>query len=465
MMIRRAVMVLAGAACVGGCANFAPDYVRPDAPIAAAWPADTAAAAPAAVAADVGWAEFYGDPRLRELIALALANNRDLRTTALDIEAARAQYRITAANALPAVNASATSAAQRSVGQNSRVYSVELGFSAFEIDFFGRLRNLRDQALQTFLAAEETERAARISLVAEIATAYVTLAADQQRLRLAQDTLASQQISFDLTRRTFEIGTASALDVAQAQSTLDTARADIATYRTQVTQDLNALTLLVGQPIDAALVVDAGRTSGGALTPLHQGIGIGASLPSLLLQRRPDVMAAERSLRATHANIGAARAALFPNIVLTTSVGTSSAQLSSLFSSGSRAWSFIPAVSVPIFDSGSGRANVRLAQVQRDAALAGYEKAIQTAFREVADALAQRRDIGELIAARESLVVANQKSYRLSDARYRRGVDSYLTALDAQRSLYTAQQNLITTRLVEAGNLITLYSVLGGGWQ
>lgn len=459
---------LAAAACcaaLAGCVNLAPEYGRPAAPVARAWPGGGDQGAPQNNASEVGWAEFYGDARLRELIGQAQANNRGVRSTVLAIESARAQYRIADASTLPGVDGSAGLSAQRGSGQTTRRYSAGIGFSAFEIDFFGRLHNLREQALENFLGAEETLRAARISLVAEVASAYVTLAADQQRLRLAQDTLASQQKSFDLTQRTFRLGAASALDVAQAQSTLDSARADIATYRTQVAQDLNALTLLVGQPISEALIPDTALTNGELLQGRRPDIGPGADLPSQLLQRRPDVLAAERSLRAAHASIGAARAARFPSITLTGSAGLASGQLADLFKGASRTWSFIPGVSMPIFDGGAGAAGVRVAEVQREAALAAYEQAIQTAFREVADALAQRRDIGELLAARQSLVAANEKGYRLSEARYRRGVDSSLTVLDAQRSSYGAQQNLISARLAEAKNLITLYSVLGGGWK
>jgi outer membrane protein, multidrug efflux system len=461
-MRRRALLVCAGA--LSGCVNLAPSYEQPAAPVASAWPAGVATQGPPA--AEVDWSEFYGDPALRELITLSLANNRDLRATALAIESARAQYRIVRAAELPAADGTVSSMAQRSNGITSRQVSVELGVSAFELDFFGRVRNLRDQALETFLASEESLRSARISLVASVAAAYATLLADQQRLRLAEDTLASQQKSFDLTKRTFEIGTASALDVAQAQTTLDTAQADIATYRTQVTQDLNALELLVGRPLDRSRDATATEPArDGALLALAATIGTPSEVPSAVLQRRPDVLAAERSLRAASADIGAARAARFPSISLTTSVGSASTQLSGLFGNGTSTWTFAPAVSLPIFDAGAGAATVRAAEVARESALAAYEKSIQTAFREVADALAQRRDIAQLLAARQSLVTANEKSFRLTEARYRRGVDSSLAALDAQRSFVSAQQNLITARLLEANNLITLYSVLGGGWR
>lgn len=461
MKLRTTTLLLL--ASLAGCGSLAPSYERPAAPVAADWPMAVPQGPGAAAAAEITWTEFYGDARLRHLIAMALAHNRDLRSTALAIESARAQYRIARTAEWPTVNGSAGAAAQGSgTAPTTRQYSVQAGVAAFELDVFGRLHQLREQALETFLASEETLRAARIALVAEVAGAYVTLAADQQRMRLAEDTLQSQQTSFELTRKSFGLGAASALEVAQAQTSVDTARADIATFRTQVTQDLNALTLLVGHPIDAALVAPA---QDGAPVLLQPTAGVAAGLPSDLLQRRPDVLAAERSLRAAHANMGAARAALFPSITLTTSAGTASADLSGLFGSGTRTWSFSPAINLPLFDGGASRAALQVSQVQRDVAVATYEKAVQTAFREVADALAQRRDIGDLMLARQSLVAATERSYRLSEARYRKGVDSYLTVLDAQRSLYSAQQNLITARLLEATNRVTLYRVLGGGWQ
>lgn len=471
------------ASMLAGCMNLAPDYQRPEAPVDSGWPLALPGLGPAVEgaplqaeerpapevqpAADtVGWQTFYSDPRLRQLIAIAMANNRDLRSTALAIDRARALYGIARADQFPVIGVTGSSTAQRTAsGATTHLYSAGVGFSAFELDFFGRVRNLREQAQETLLATEESWRAARISLVASVASAYLTLAADRQRLRLAEETLASQLKSFALTQRTFELGAASALDVAQAQTSVDSARADIAVYRTQVSQDLNALSLLVAARFDPALVADEDREVGSSLTALDVHVGPGPGLPSSVLQRRPDVLAAERGLRAANANIGAARAALFPGVSLTSSVGTASSDLSDLFGRGSGVWTFLPSVSVPLFNRGALTAGVQVAEVDRDLAVASYERTIQTAFREVADALAQRRDIDDLLTARQSLVTANEKTFRLSDARYRRGADSYLAVLDAQRSYYTAQQNLISARLLEAGNLVTLYSVLGGGWQ
>ena len=449
-----------------GCANLAPEYVRPSAPVADAWPATPVVAdATASPVQELGWWEFHGDARLRQLIELALDNNRSLRQSALAVEAARAQFRIARADTLPTVDAAGGGTAQRAYGETSHVYSATLGVSAFELDFFGRLANLRDQALETYLSQEESLRSMRITLVAEVATAWFTLAADRRILRLAESTLENQQASLDLTQGTLDIGTASGLDVAAAQASVDTARADIALYRTQVAQDLNALATLVGQPVEPALVADPDADVDDPLAPLIRAVRPATDAPSELLQRRPDVLAAERTLRAANANIGAARAARFPSITLTTAAGTASTELSDLFGGGSGLWSFIPSVSVPIFDGGSGAATVRVAEAERDVAVAQYEYAIQTAFQEVADALDERSNMEELLAARQSLLEANDKVYRLTEASYRRGLESSLSVLTAQRELYSAQQDVISARLAEATNWVTLYRVLGGGWQ
>ena len=454
---------------LSGCVNLAPEYTQPEAPVAQNWPAiqpATQDTGPSETPVDeLGWTEFYGDKRLHQLIELAMNNNRSLRQSVLAVESARAQFQITRAALWPSADIGGSNSALHSNGDTNRTYSASLGVSAYELDFFGRLRNLRDQSLETYLSFEETLRSIRITLVAEVATAYFTLAADQQNLRLAERTLVSQQRSLDLTQKTFEIGTGSGLDVATAQTSVDTARADIAIFRTQVAEDLNNLTLLVGQPIDPALVKDAGISISDPLAPLMHSIGPVVEVPSELLQRRPDVLAAERALRAANADIGAARAARFPSINLTTSGGTSSNELSDLFGAGTGLWSFIPSVSLPIFDAGARKANVRVAEAERDAALAAYEYSIQTAFREVSDALSERSNIQELIAARQSLVAANEKVYRLTDASFRKGLESSLLVLAAQRSYNSAQEDMITARLAEALNWVTLYRVLGGGWQ
>lgn len=461
----RILLLSTAGMALAGCTSLAPEYDQPPAPIADSWPTPQIAQSDAESISELGWTEFYGDDRLRQIIELALNNNRSLRQDALAVESARAQFQIARANTLPAVDAAASSSTLHSDSETTYSHSATAGISAFELDVFGRLHNLRESELETYLSFEETLRSVRITLVAEVASAYYTLAADQQRLRLAESTLESQQQSLDLTLRTFEIGTASGLDVATAQTSVDTARADIAIYRTQVDQDLNNLTLLVGQPIDPALVADTGTNVDESLAPLIHGIDPVSEAPSELLQRRPDVLAAERTLRAAYADIGAARAARFPSITLTSSAGTSSRELADLFSGGSGLWSFIPSVSAPIFDGGAGAANVRVAEAQRDASLADYEYSIQTAFREVSDALSELSNMQDLIAARQSLLEANEKIYRLTDASYRKGLESSLSVLTAQRAYYDAQQNMITARLAEANNWVTLYRVLGGGWQ
>ena len=339
-----------------GCTTLAPEYVKPSAPVAETWPIAQSGDPDSQPIDELGWSEFYGDERLRQLIELALNNNRSLRQDALAVESARAQFLIARANTIPSVDGSISSSTLRTNGDTSYTNSVSAGISAFELDVFGRLNNLRDSELETYLSFEETLRSMQITLVAEVATAYFTLAADQQRLQLAQETLDSQQRSLELTQKTFEIGTASGLDVATAQTSVDIARADIATFRTQVAQDINNLTLIVGQRIDPDLLVNPDSNIYGPIAPLIHTVGPVVEAPSELLQRRPDVLAAERTLRARYADIGAARASRFPSITLTSSVGTSSSQLSDLLGSGSGLWSFIPAVSVPIFNSGALKA-------------------------------------------------------------------------------------------------------------
>lgn len=466
--IRRGVLPLAlvTALMAAGCSTLAPTYERPQAPVSSAWPESGAASTAASTrqASEIGWREFFADAKLRSVIELALQNNRDLRVAALNIERAQAQYRIQRADLFPSINASAGQSAQRTPSDVSgsaqnitRSYSATLGFSAYELDLFGRVRSLQDQALQTYFATEEAARSTQISLVAQVATAWLTLGADQQRLALARETLASQEASYKLTSRSHELGVASQLDLSQARTSVESARADAASYATQVAQDRNALALLVGAAVPDELLPQAGRQLQAATAELPAGV------PAEVLARRPDVRQAERTLQAANANIGAARAAFFPRISLTASAGTASGELSGLFGNGSSMWTFMPQVSLPIFNAGSNRANLKVAELDRDIDVAGYEKAIQTAFREVADALAQRAHVGEQLAAQQALADAAGSAYKLSDARYRKGVDDYLSVLDAQRSLYSAQQGLITVRLAQQVNLVTLYKALGGG--
>jgi multidrug efflux system outer membrane protein len=492
---------------LSGCANLAPEYNRPVAPVPVQWQsASSMALAPSSaiepvLSAGIGWREFLLDARLRATVEAALANNRDLRIAALNIERARAQYGVVRSTAFPLVEAGASVNRGRSSGnqatgaaaRTSSQYSVDLGVTSFELDLFGRIRNLSESALQNFFEVEETRRATQISLIAEVAGTWLQLAADQQQLALARDTLASQRRSFELVERMHALGAQSGLALAQARSTVDAARVDAAAYESLVEQDGNALQLLVGAtpspdwlpPMRAAVseaslggaVTRPGGTSGSnaaALPTTDALVDTGtvallvappADLPSSVLAQRPDVLAAEHALIASNADIGAARAAFYPRISLTGGAGLASTELGSLFRGGSRTWNLLPSISLPIFDGGTNASNLAISQAQRDIQLATYEKTLQTAFREVADALAVRRTLGERLAAQQSLVASTTRSFDLSQALFRSGSAAYLDVLDAQRSLYAAQQSLITLVLAEQVNRLTLYKVLGGGGE
>ena len=469
MMLKR-LSLLAALAALTGCASMAPEYTRPAAPVPSAFPdgpanqAGTAATADRA-AADIPWKEFFVDERLQKLISLALENNRDLRVAVLNIERSQAQFQIQRAALSPKVEASAGGNLQRVPADFSGAgeavtlhqYSLGLGVSSYELDLFGRVRSLKDQALEQYLATGQARRSVQISLVSQVAGAYLSLAADRERLKFAQETRASQQESCELIRARFEAGVSSALDLNQARTILETARAEIARYTTLVAQDENALALVVGSTVPADLLPQALSDARTALKDIAPG------LPSDVLLRRPDILQAESRLKGANANIGAARAALFPRITLVAAGGLGSNELNGLFGGGTTAWKFAPQISLPIFDGGANKANLKVAEVDRTIAVAQYERAIQTAFREVADALAQRGTIDEQLAAQQSLADVTAESNRLSRARYDRGVDSYMVVLDAQRALYLAQQSLITARLTRLNNLATLYKVLGGG--
>jgi len=463
------LLLLGLAVVLAGCSTtLAPDYTRPAAPVPTNWP--TGAAYKAAIdgttnqAAYIPWRDFYVDAKLRKIIELALANNRDLRVAALTIEKTRAAYRIQRADLLPTINAVAYGTKQNIFANVAtfeesfqvEYYSANVGFSSYELDFFGRVRSLNKRALEQYLATEQARRSMQISLVAEIAGAYLNLAADRERLRLAEDTLVSQEATYELIQRRFELGDASDLELRQSQTRVDSARVDIAKYTGLTALDENALNLLAGTPVPQELLPNAL----GTITMLKD---ISAGIPAAVLQRRPDILQAENRLKAANANIGAARAAFFPSITLSTSYGTMDDQLSGLFKSGSGVWAFTPQITLPIFDTGRNWANLDVAKSERDICVAQYEKAIQAAFREVADAFAQRGTLLDQLEAQESLVDASAATYWLSDARYRNGIDGYLVLLDSQRSLYGAQQGLISVRLAKLANLVTLYKVLGGG--
>lgn len=454
---------------LGGC-NMIPEYLRPASPVAAAWPSGAAYQAPAELTAksavETGWQEFFRSQNLQRLIGAALENNRDLRVAALNVEAARAAYRVQRADLVPSVQAG-TGMSRQGVPENasssgrdaiSSQYTANVATTAFELDVFGRIRSLNEKALQDYLATDEARKSVQIALVAEVANAYLSLLADEKLLKLTEETLAAQQESFTLIERSFDAGIGSQLDVSQARTSVETARTNLAQYKRRVAQDKNALALLVGA---ADVTVD---TANETLDDTLIMENLPAGLPSDVLLNRPDVLQAEYTLKGANANIGAARAAFFPRISLTGSLGLASSSLSDLFKSGSGlAWSFAPQLSVPIFEGGANVANLELAETQQKIAVASYEKAIQTAFREVADELAARGTYSDQLQAQSALVGATQNAYDLSQLRYKQGVDSYLNVLDAQRSLYSAQQGEIQVQQQRLSNLVTLYKTLGGG--
>lgn len=463
-MLRNLTLILIASTAVGAC-TLAPKYERPTLPVAQTWSTPGAEPAGSVTAADLDWRQVLVDPRLQGVVDLALKQNRDLRVAVLNIEKARAQYGVQRSALFPGINGtlseqrSHTPAATSQTGQalDVEAYSATIGFTAYELDLFGRIRSLNAAALQSYLAQEETARSVRVSLIAETANAWLTLAADQELLALARNTLATREESLRLTQQRYDGGAGSALDLRNAQTLAETARSDVATYTAQVAQDRNALVLLAGGDVPANLLPAGDLASAQILADLPAG------LPSDVLARRPDVLAAEHQLQGANANIGAARAAFFPRISLTGSTGSASGDLDGLFKNGTGTWSFTPSISLPIFAGGANVANLKVSKANRDIAVATYEKTVQTAFREVSDALSVRQTVTDRVAAQERLVAAAADSQRLSQQRRDAGLDSALTLLDAQRTLYQAQQGLIGARLARATNLVTLYKTLGGG--
>ncbi len=463
-------IAFAGSLALGAC-TMAPRYEQPAAPVQAAYEHTDVASAAVPVAqapGDIGWKEFFPDPELQDLLARALVNNRDLRIATLNVEAARAQYRIQRADLVPSIDAQGSSTNARvpaslsPTGQSelTRTYSAGFGMSAFELDLFGRVRSLRRAALEGYFRLEETRTAAQLLLVSEVANAWLTLIADRELLRLANETRDSQRKSYDLTKMRFDAGVSSEMDLQRSETPWREAEVDIAQQTRRVAQDRNALALLVGEPLPAEIA--SGEHAIDAQTFSKT---LPAGIPAELLVRRPDVRAAEHALKAANADIGAARAAFFPSIELTGFYGQASNDLSALFQSGHTAWSFTPQINLPIFSGGRNLAALDLANVRKRIEIAHYEQSIQIAFREVADALVTRATLDDQLRAQEALTRASDNSYRLADQRYRGGVDSYLSALIAQRDLYTAQRQLIVTRLAGAVNLVQLYTTLGGGWK
>ncbi len=476
MTIRKHILSAMAVAFGAAACTLAPPDTRPAAPVAGAFPSDGIYAAQPKIApgmrsaqgrsaSEIGWRDFFIDPRLQQLIAIALQNNRDLRVAMLNIEAARAQYQITRASLLPTLNGTAAGNRSRSPnaltvvpGQNiTQLYNVGLSAS-WEIDVFGRLQSLKDQALARYFATAQARKAAQILLVSQVAEQYLTVLAYDDLLKITQDTLKTAQDSYDLAKLQFENGVSSELDLRQAQTVVETARANDQAQQRSRAQAINALVLLIGEPLPENL------PSGLPLDAQNLLKDIPADLPSDLLARRPDIMEAEENLRAANANIGAARAAFFPSISLTSAFGTASPTLGGLFKAGTAAWSFAPQITLPIFAGGANRANLDLAHVQKNIQIAQYEKVIQAAFRDVADGLAARGTYDQQITALERETYAQQRRFDLSELRYKNGVDSYLSVLTAQTDLYGAQQSLVTTRLARWSSLIDLYTALGGGW-
>ena len=472
MTLKHSARVLPGAflaLLLTGC-TMAPNYVRPTPAMPEAWTSGAAASTQNMAQANAtvpDWRQIIADEPTKNLVELALKDNRDLRVAALNIEKAQAQYQIQRADLLPKINATSGADMNRTPAKLSgsgkatttRVYSVGLGFSSFELDLFGRIQSLKDAALETFLATEASRKSLELSLVAQVATGYMTLAADREQLALYKEILATEQESYDIVNARLENGVADELDLSRARTTVESARVQVAKYAAQVTADENLMAVLVGQPLSPEMLPAQSLAEIASFAPVPAG------LPSEVLARRPDVVMAEHQLKSANANIGAARARYFPSISITGSIGTASPQINGLFGSGAGVWNFAPQITLPIFDFGAIRAGVKVAETDRDIMVAQYEKAVQTAFREVSDALAQGASLTDQVTAQDALAQAAGKGYELSTMRYEAGVDGYLSKLDAQRTYATARQNRISARLSQRTNVLTLYKVLGGGWS
>jgi multidrug efflux system outer membrane protein len=449
-----------------------PEYERPKAPIDSHFPAGNQSEAKN-VAANIAWKDFFVDDRLKKLIELALVNNRDLRVAVLNVEQSRAQYQITRSASFPSISAGAsysksggsgittsgTGATISSSGATTDQWTTSLGTTSYELDFFGRVRSLNMQALETYFATEEAQRSAQITLVSEVANQYLTLRTLEQQLEFSRQTATAMQESYQLNKVTFDAGASNELDLRAAESQMQTAKFNTLTYERQLAQAVNALVLLVGQTLPEDLPPPTLSIENCVVSEIPAG------LPSDLVKRRPDILQAEHTLIAANANIGAARAAFFPSISLTASVGTASTQLSNLFSAGAGTWSFAPQITLPIFSGGKNKANLESAKVGQKIEVANYEKTIQTAFREVADALVASKNYSDQISVETDAIHSLRRRLEIANARYRAGGDSYLNVLTAQQDLYSAQQTLLTTKLSKLSNQISLYKALGGGWK
>ena len=460
-MRRPIIAALVAAGLASGC-SMAPDYETPPSPVDELWPI-SAGESDLGNSAIEDWRQFVLDPRLQVLIERSLEHNRDLRIAIQTLRRAEALYGVQRSEKFPNIDLGAQGSNQRlgeavtgGASTVQRQYSVDLGMTGYEIDFWGRLASLEEQALQNYLATEEARRNTHIALVSQVITAYLTLAADRALLNLARETLETQSASLSLTQQSFDNGVATGLDVAQAQVTVAIAQVDVANFTNRVAADINALAVLVGTGYDPILLPDGSREI--ALGPVQVG------MPSAMLMQRPDIRSAEHSLMAANANIGAARATFFPNISLTATAGFLSGDLDDLFSGDARSWNFTPSLTMPIFHWGELRGNLEVAKADREIALAQYEQTIQLAFQEVADALAARRNLYDQFLAQQQLVAAYRDSYELSDLRFRQGVDNFFSVLDSQRNYYQAEQDLISLRLTQQANLVALFKAMGGGW-
>jgi outer membrane protein, multidrug efflux system len=465
---------------LAGC-SLIPAYHRPALPVAQQWPSASASPTVAGgagelAAADIGWRDFFTDPAQQDLIALSLENNRDLRVAALNVAGAQAQYRFDRANLFPAIDATASLERSRTPGdvfggsgfgaageENIREYSLGAGVASWELDLFGRIRSEAREAQEAYLSDTDTQLSVQISLIAQVASEYLTWLADREALAVSQSTVKAQSDSLKLAQIQLQHGNGTALDVAQAETTLDTAEASADQFTRQVAQDMDELVLLAGTPLPATLI--SRMNTEASLDSEPQFPDLPAGLPADLLQRRPDIRAAEHTLLAANANVGAARAAFFPEITLTANGGVASSGLNHLFAGGQGSWLFEPSISVPIFDAGQNFANLDVAKLEKRVEIANYEKSIQSAFRDVSDALAARGTYVDQVAAEQALVDANTRFYQLADMRFEAGVDSYLNVLVAENNLLSAQLTLISLQLAAMQNSITLYKALGGGWQ
>ncbi len=459
--MKRTALAAALLTALTGC-SLIPNYQQPAAPVAEQW--NTVAAQQSTITLP-NWREFFQDPVLQELIVTALDNNRDMRIAALNVDAFRAPYRIQRSARFPSLDASGGANRQRLPGNMSPTgsstinsqYSANLGTTAWEIDLFGRLGSLRDQALASYFASEQAQRSTQLSLIASVATAWLSLQADQETLKLVRDTLITYEDSLRLVQSSYDAGVASSLELQQARTAANSARISLAQFERQSVQSRNALNLLLG-----------GDTTADLTTPValsrFKFAEIPVGLPADLLQRRPDILQAEFDLKAANANIGAARAAFFPSVSLTATAGSLSPDLSGLFDGGSGSWLFKPSINIPIFNAGRLRANLDYSEIQKDINIARYEKTIQTAFQEVADGLIERSTYKQQLAAHNELVQSSTEYLNLADRRYREGIDNQLTLLDAQRLLFDAQQQRISTQFAQLVSDINLYKALGGGY-